>query len=85
MCMMSAVMDQGLRHIQEFTLPTVIDDGPNRYEFRDLEERVKALEGLMKAAKIYDIAAEQADCEHEEKKQKLKDLSEELGIEINFP
>ncbi len=43
-------------------------------EFRDLLEK----------ARKYDRERGEPDCELDEKKQKLKDLAKQLGVEINF-
>lgn len=40
---------------------------------------------LLERAKKYDEEHNQPDCELEEKKNKLKELAKEMGIEISFP
>lgn len=49
----------------------ILNDLP---EFKALLERMRQ----------YDIDNDQPDCELEEKKQRVLDLAEELGIEIDF-
>jgi len=46
---------------------------------------IKELEELIRLAKIYDKLTGQPDCEMEDKKKRLKDLADELGIEITIP
>jgi hypothetical protein len=39
---------------------------------------------LLERAREYDKKHNQPDCELEEKRQKIKDLAKELGVEVNF-
>lgn len=41
-------------------------------------------EKLAKIAKEYDVKTHQADCEMEEKKNKLEKIASELGIKLNL-
>lgn len=49
------------------------------------EQEITELRKLLQRAKEYDEKTNQKDCELEEKKEKLRKLAKELGIEINFP
>jgi hypothetical protein len=50
-----------------------------------LEKRVAALEELLRKGKEHDAATGQPDCELDEKRERLKQLARELGVEIAFP
>jgi hypothetical protein len=52
---------------------------------KELEDRVKALEDLLRQAKKYDEATGQPDCESTEKRKELQALADKLGVKINFP
>lgn len=54
-------------------------------EIADLKKRVEALEELLRKGKEYDAATGQPDCELDEKKEALRKLAEQLGVEIEFP
>ncbi len=48
-------------------------------------EEVADFRKLLERARQYDREHNQPDCELEEKKQKLRKLAEELGVDIDFP
>lgn len=50
-----------------------------------LKQRVAALEELLRKGKEFDAASGQPDCELDEKKEAMRKLAKELGVEINFP
>lgn len=54
-------------------------------EIDDLKKRVEVLEELLRKGKEYDRETGQPDCELDEKRQALKKIAEELGVEIAFP
>lgn len=70
MCAVSMVIDHGLQQPREvWVQPWFV---PN-------------LEELMRKAKKYDEMTGQPDCELDEKRQALKKIADELGVEIQFP
>ncbi len=88
MCIYSMIVDQGMRDLDPFIKqPPQIDWTQVARDQRqdDLERRVAALEEMLRAAKIYDEAFEEPDCELESKKQKIQELADELGVEITLP
>ncbi len=62
-------------------------NGPSQYEFDQLKQEVEALKELLKAAKIYDEATNQKDCEMEEKVALLRRVAEMVGVDLSeiFP
>lgn len=69
MCVYSMIMDRGLSWPPEYWKQPAVPT-----IFKD----------LLKSAKEYDIKNNEPDCELEEKKDLLRKLAEQLGIEINF-
>jgi len=70
-----------------------IDNGPFRlvpidYDLetwkKDISTRLAEMEKHIKAAKEIDTLTGQPDCELDEKRQALKKIADELGVEINF-
>lgn len=53
-------------------------DGDLAYGYRGV------LHGLLERARQYDIDNNEPDCELQEKKQRILDFAEELGVEIDF-
>lgn len=47
-------------------------------------EEIEEFRRLLDRARKYDQEHNQPDCELESKRQKLRDLSKELGVEIDF-
>jgi hypothetical protein len=54
-------------------------------EPRITDEEVREFRDLLERARKYDREHGQPDCELEEKKQRLRALAKELGVEIAFP
>lgn len=83
MCVVSMVMDHYLDKwnpplsIPEINYPPLQRTIPQA----DIDEFYKLLE----RAREYDKKHNQPDCELEDKKNQLKKLAKELGIEISFP
>lgn len=48
------------------------------------QEEIDEFRDLLEKARQWDRDHGEPDCEMEEKRQKLKDLAEELGVEIDF-
>jgi hypothetical protein len=48
------------------------------------QKEIDEFHALLKRAREYDAKHNQPDCEMEEKRQKLLELSEQLGIKISF-
>jgi len=63
------------------TYPDV--DKVSKKEFDELKKEVEALKELLKAAKIYDEATGQPDCEVDEKVDFIKKLGELLGVDMS--
>jgi hypothetical protein len=55
---------------------------PSIEEFRRL---IKEMEELLVKAKKYDEENNQKECDLKEKKDRIRKLCEELGVEVNFP
>lgn len=56
---------------------------PSKKDFDDLKEEVQELRKLLKAAKEYDAATGQPDCEMDEKVGFIKSLAEFLGVDMS--
>lgn len=83
MCTYSDIADQGIKDLTPLIPNPPFQIGDPR--INDLDRRVKVLEDSLKQAKIYDETFDQPDCELESKKQTLRDLAEQLGVEIHLP
>lgn len=92
MCVVSMVTDHyddKWRGFKTYTTTSTRIEGPLSQEeikalrdfiLRDLPE----FKALLERARQYDIDNNEPDCELQEKKQRILDLAEELGIEIDF-
>ena len=67
--------------------PTQCPAGPTRVEFDALKREVEALRELLRAAKIYDEATGQPDCETDDKVALIKRLADLVGVDMSdiFP
>lgn len=75
MCVMSMIMDQHTdRWSQNFQYYGQVPSQAEIDEFYRILEK----------ARQWDIEHNEPDCESEAKRQKLLDLAEELGVEIEF-
>jgi hypothetical protein len=54
-------------------------------EIDSLKKRVADLEELIRKGKVFDAETGQPDCELESKKESLRKIAQELGVEITFP
>jgi hypothetical protein len=97
MCVVSMIMDDywkrnkddSQRHIQ----PTIYPYSPSpsslpiptisREEFDELKRDIKELKKLILAAKKYDEATGQPDCEQAEKMALLRKLAELVGVDLS--
>lgn len=72
------------RYPQTFPQPSTIVTVPeiSRTEFDALKREVKELKELLKAAKKFDAATGQPDCEMEEKVALLKQIAKLVGVEL---
>lgn len=52
---------------------------------RPTQQEIDEFYKLLERAREYDKKHNEPDCESEEKKQRLKKLADELGVEIAFP
>lgn len=99
MCAVSAIMDHYVdKWGEQYPRPNPILPGsPNSWgitpeltqqEIQKLREFIlndlPEFKALLERMRQYDIDNDQPDCELEEKKQRVLDLAEELGIEIDF-
>jgi hypothetical protein len=86
MCVMSMIFDH--YHDKWGQPPYTPWTAPTPYQpFRESpvsDEEIKEFRKLLERAREYDRKNNQPDCELEEKRQKLKKLSEELGVKIDF-
>jgi hypothetical protein len=79
MCVVSMIMDakydQWQKYVNRFIpLPSPQITQAEIDEFRE----------LLRRAREYDKKHNEPDCELEEKRKRIKDLAEELGIEVDF-
>jgi len=49
------------------------------------QEDIDEFYRLLAAAKLYDARTKQPDCEEESKRDKLRKLAKDLGVEVAFP
>lgn len=93
MCVTSVIGDDFARrlpqrypdHTQWIKTPYI--SGPTRAEFDALKAEIQELRELLKAAKRYDEATGQPDCEQEDKIALLKKLAAVVGADLSdvFP
>jgi len=91
MCTVSMIIDhyhhRWGRHLQpnptipNVTIPAV---NPSPKVPAISAEEIEEFRELLERARAYDREHNQPDCGLEEKRQKIKDLAEELGVEIEF-
>ena len=60
----------------------VVIGGVSQEQFDALKKEVEALKELLKAAKIYDEATGQKDCEMDDKVALIKRLAEIVGVDL---
>lgn len=53
-------------------------------ELEDLRKDIEEFKKLLERAREYDRKNNQPDCEMEEKRERVKKLAKELGVEIDF-
>lgn len=87
MCVVSAVMDN-FNQQQDWSRflhpqPFVGYPAVSREEFDSLRKTVEELKKVLVAAKLFDEATGQKDCEMEEKTALFKKLAEFLGIDVS--
>jgi len=61
-----------------------IEPQVSREEFNQLKRQMEELKELLKAAKKYDEATGQPDCEQGDKVELILKLAEQLGVEISI-
>lgn len=61
------------------------EDAVKDKKIADLEDRIKALEELIRKGKEFDAATGQPDCELDEKYELLRKIAKEMGVEITIP
>jgi len=54
------------------------------WQQQQLNEKIKELEELLQRAREYDKRNNEPDCELSEKKETLRTLAKQLGVEIRF-
>lgn len=93
MCTMSVIGDDFMRrHPQtaipsQFAWPQQVLNGPTRAEFDALKQEMQELRLLLLAAKRFDEATGQADCEQEEKIALIRQFAKLVGVDFSdvFP
>lgn len=58
---------------------------PINLEPRITDEEIREFRKLLERAREYDRKNNEPECELEEKKETLKELAKQLGVEITFP
>lgn len=90
MCVVSMVMDHYKDTIPQWPQKPSITIQPFTIDFTleawkaDIERRLEEMKKLIKSAKEYDKKNNEPDCELDSKRQALKKLAGEIGIEISF-
>lgn len=96
MCVYSMVMDHAFDKWKDrtyipitikpkFPFPDTDGRGGTPLEISEpaiTDQEIRDLRDLLRRAKEYDKKNNQPDCELEEKKQKLRDLAKELGVDL---
>lgn len=65
------------------TVPTVVPEGVSRAEFEALRTEMSELRKLLVAAKAFDAATGQPDCEMDEKVELIKRLAALVGVDFD--
>ncbi len=90
MCSMSMVMDWkgdewNKRYFQQpFTVPTVPYVIPGTLPPPPTQQEIDEFRNLLERAREYDRRNNEPDCELEEKKKRLRDMADQLGLKIEF-
>lgn len=89
MCVMSMVMDHYHDKWKPLVEPATIPAPPPYLPWvapvpMITPAEIEEFRRLLERARKYDAEHAQPDCEMEEKRQRLKDLAKELGVEIDF-
>lgn len=96
MCVTSAVTTDWMQRHPTYVLPnpplgglpqapvpvTVTVDAPTKAEFEALKKEMEELKQLLLAAKRYDEATGQPDCEMEEKVELITKLAKLVGVDM---
>lgn len=90
MCIVSAVGNNyrdtfpGRYHFWPYPTPQspINIQGVSQAEFDKLKKEVEELKELLKAAKKFDEATDQKDCEMDEKVEFIKKLAEFVGVDL---
>jgi len=88
MCVSSVIMDDFNRRWATPNQPNIIPqyqwavNMPTRAEFEQLKKEVSELRDLLKAAKKFDDATGQPDCESADKLALIKKLAELVGVDL---
>ena len=88
MCTVSYIGDQWTgtapkRYPDFFPVPVTVPAGVSEERFNQLREEVLELKELLKAAKKFDEATEQPDCETEDKVALLRKIAEFVGVDLD--
>lgn len=90
MCVVSMVMDYWKddfnRKYPSGIIPTSINPFPfavSREEFEEIKKELQELKKLILAAKKYDEATNQPDCEQDSKIELVKKIAELVGVDMN--
>lgn len=91
MCTVSFIADDWTKRNNEYFQPFIVGGGgitgPTRAEFDALKKEIEEIKKLLLAAKKYDEATGQKDCEMEDKIALFRKLAEIVGVDIDavFP
>jgi hypothetical protein len=91
MCVVSMVMDHYWEKWQPFTRnpdPQEIPGGPQKTIYPEPQaitaDKINEFRRLLARAREYDRKHNEPECELEEKKAKIRDLAQSLGIDVSF-
>lgn len=92
MCVVSMVMDhysdKWKRYVDTYPIPPQIYPPPDILSNPPVpiitREEIEEFKALLERAREYDKIHNQPNCELEEKKQALKKIAEQMGVDISF-
>lgn len=80
MCSYSMIADHGRDWMGQWPKPN-----GDALKIAEIERRIADLEALLAKAKQYDADNGEPECELDSKKETLRKLAKQLGVEINLP
>lgn len=82
MCVVSMIGDSWKQHFP-INYPAFSPEGVSKEEFLKLKKEVEALKDMLIAAKKYDEATDQKDCEMEDKIRFITEIAKIVGVDIS--